>query len=649
MPAHPIESWAAAGCSSSLEHQLPDSSSVDEQCPQAEEDIITVIEQAHSEPLPSKQAHAEQTYAEEDEELQSSSSRPCTVIAAVAPSPSIRSHSCPADALLPSHTTTTTTPPPTHNNDVSGSQSTLAHRSPPASCEPPRGASSEDKRSTVVQSWRRKLRHTWLMSKGMVMVMLAQFFGSSMNVMTRTLQLDGSHGKGMHPFQILFARMGMTVLLSFLYMLYARVPHPFGIRSIRPLLLLRGVSGFIGVFGLYYSLLYLALSEATVLTFLAPIGSCYACSLTMPNETFTRRQQLAALSSLVGVVLIARPASLFRGFAEQHHHQQQHQQQQWEEQVSATGAAQDPYQRTLGTLAALLGVTGATVAYTSIRIIGKRTHPLVSVTYFSGITTIISLLGVALIPAISFRLPGNMAELLLLLGLGTCGFLLQFLLTAGLSYVPPPSVMEEREKEVGGVLGGENAGVGVGVGVGGGGGRDVDVEQDGVVGEVGEGAREGGEEAAQRGSSEVMKKEENAKPSSSTHGSKATSMVYTQMLFALLYDKLVFNATPSPVSWAGSAIILASAIYVALVKERGKEKDGSGGGAIEAQGEGEGSKHTRSWNAEDVRLAEAEAEAEVEEGRGLLADYDDDDDHDDYDFDVDNVGGGNGNGNGNGR
>ncbi|KAL2367328.1 hypothetical protein RJ035_002776 [Blastomyces gilchristii] len=569
MPAHPIESWAAAGCSSSLEHQPPDSSSVDEQCPQAEEDIITVIEQAPSEPLPSKQAHAEQTYAEEDEELQSSSSRPCTVIAAVAPSPSIRSHSCPADALLPSHTTTTTTPPPTHNNDVSGSQSTLAHRSPPASCEPPRGASSEDKRSTVVQSWRRKLRHTWLMSKGMVMVMLAQFFGSSMNVMTRTLQLDGSHGKGMHPFQILFARMGMTVLLSLLYMLYARVPHPFGIRSIRPLLLLRGVSGFIGVFGLYYSLLYLALSEATVLTFLAPIGSCYACSLTMPNETFTRRQQLAALSSLVGVVLIARPASLFRGFAEQHHHQQQHQQQQQEEQVSATGAAQDPYQRTLGTLAALLGVTGATVAYTSIRIIGKRTHPLVSVTYFSGITTIISLLGVALIPAISFRLPGNMAELLLLLGLGTCGFLLQFLLTAGLSYVPPPSVMEEREKE---------------------------------------------------------------------------------MLFALLYDKLVFNATPSPVSWAGSAIILASAIYVALVKERGKEKDGSGGGAIEAQGEGEGSKHTRSRNAEDVRLAEAEAEAEVEEGRGLLADYDDDDDddddYDDYDFDNDNVGGGNGNGNG---
>lgn len=40
------------------------------------------------------------------------------------------------------------------------------------------------------------------MNKGMFMVMLAQFFGASMNTMTRTLQLDGAHGKGMDPFQV---------------------------------------------------------------------------------------------------------------------------------------------------------------------------------------------------------------------------------------------------------------------------------------------------------------------------------------------------------------------------------------------------------------------------------------------------------------
>lgn len=34
------------------------------------------------------------------------------------------------------------------------------------------------------------------------MVMLSQFFGASMNVMTRLLELDGPHGQGMHPFEV---------------------------------------------------------------------------------------------------------------------------------------------------------------------------------------------------------------------------------------------------------------------------------------------------------------------------------------------------------------------------------------------------------------------------------------------------------------
>ncbi|EEH06059.1 conserved hypothetical protein [Histoplasma capsulatum G186AR] len=556
-----------------------------------------------------------------------SSSRPRTAIGVA---PSACAH---PDCILPCHIR----PENKTNDDVSGSQAPLLQRTPPTGPEPP--SPQRSNKGSRVQSWRRKLWQSWLMSKGMLMVMLAQFFGASMNVMTRTLQLDGSHGKGMHPFQILFARMGITVLLSLLYMLYARVPHPFGIRSIRPLLFLRGISGFFGVFGLYSSLLHLALSEATVLTFLAPIGCCYVCSLTMPNETFTRRQQVAALASLLGVVLIARPASLFRGSS--HVSASSSSWSSTDVEASPAGSADDAYyKRTLGILAALLGVVGATAAYTSIRVIGKRAHPLVSVTYFSGLTTIISLLAVALIPGISFRLPGNMAELLLLLGLGACGFLLQFLLTAGLSYVPPASATGDGEKEVGGFLG-----VGAGAGV------DIaaDVEQEGTVGgQVGEvvsdeRVRGGGG----RRRDEEVKKEDIAKPS--THGSKATTMVYTQMLFAVLYDKVVFNATLSPVSLAGSMIILASAMYVALVKERRKDV-GSGAGAdeyavVEGQGvggengdgdgDGEGSwvsrqqsRHAQSWNIEDARLAEAG------EGTGLLAGYvdDDDDDDDDYDY-----------------
>jgi hypothetical protein len=44
-------------------------------------------------------------------------------------------------------------------------------------------------------------------------------------------------------------------------------------------------------------------------------------------------------------------------------------------------------------------------------------------------------------------------------------------------------------------------------------------------------------------------------------------MVYTQMLFALSFDKLVWGTTPGFVSIVGSSLILGSAIYVAMHRE----------------------------------------------------------------------------------
>lgn len=51
-------------------------------------------------------------------------------------------------------------------------------------------------------TWRGILWNAWLQNKGILMVMLSQFFGASMNVMTRLLEIDGAHGKGMDPFQV---------------------------------------------------------------------------------------------------------------------------------------------------------------------------------------------------------------------------------------------------------------------------------------------------------------------------------------------------------------------------------------------------------------------------------------------------------------
>ncbi|OQE14317.1 hypothetical protein PENFLA_c039G01642 [Penicillium flavigenum] len=346
----------------------------------------------------------------------------------------------------------------------------------------------------------------WLRNKGMGLVLLAQAFAASMNVMTQVLEIHSS----MHPFQILFARMSITAVASYLYMYIASTPSPLGTRPVRGLLLLRALFGFTGVYGLYYSVQYLPLSEATVITFLSPIISCYACSLLIPGETFSRKQLLAGLISLGGVVLIARPfskrdpsmtiatptatAAWALGLSTS--------------TVDKPPSETDSYHHVMATIVAFLGVLGASGAYTSIRMIGRRAHPLVSVTYFSSVTTVISFVAMLTVPSVPFRVPNTVVEWTLLTGLGVCGFLLQFLLTAGLSYVPPASVSD-------------------------------------------------GKPMAQ--------------------GARATSMVYMQMFFAVFYDKVVWGSTLSPISWVGSGIILACAVYVAFAQESPVQQ-GSGSG-----------------------------------------------------------------------
>ena len=57
-------------------------------------------------------------------------------------------------------------------------------------------------------------------------------------------------------------------------------------------------------------------------------------------------------------------------------------------------------------------------------------------------------------------------------------------------------------------------------------------------------------------------------------GTRATSMVYTQMLFALAGDKLVFGVTPGTMSWIGSGLILGGAIWVASARDKDSQTPG---------------------------------------------------------------------------
>ncbi|KAL2131469.1 hypothetical protein VTI74DRAFT_4980 [Chaetomium olivicolor] len=275
----------------------------------------------------------------------------------------------------------------------------------------------------------------WARNRGVILVAVAQLFGALMNLAARLLELESE----MHPLQILFARMSMTTALSCLYMWWNEVSDfPLGPRGVRGVLVIRGVSGFFGIYGMWYSMMYLPLAEATVITFLAPMLSGYICHVLL-KDPFTRKEQLASLIALAGVVLIARPTSLFGGATTPEPTRPQ--------DPSNTSASDDeptPSQRLLAILVALLGVLGAAGAYTTIRYIGQRAHALITVTYFSVWSTLVSTLALLLAPLfgiaqtdtprINFAglLPSSLYEWFLLLSLGLCGFVMQFMMTAGI-------------------------------------------------------------------------------------------------------------------------------------------------------------------------------------------------------------------------
>lgn len=206
-------------------------------------------------------------------------------------------------------------------------------------------------------------------------------------------------------------------------MYYTRVPNPItGPPGVRILLAFRGFSGFFGLFGIYYSLVYLSLSDAIVITFLVPTTTAIAGYLLL-NESLSRREIVAGALSFVGVVLIARPEFLFGDHSNNT--------MPTDGQEVPVGEKGTPTQRLVAVGVALLGVVGATGALTSIRAIGHRAHSLHSVSFFSMWSCFVSVTGMIIL-RVPIIMPQNFLFAVLMLGIGVFGFLTQVFLTMGL-------------------------------------------------------------------------------------------------------------------------------------------------------------------------------------------------------------------------
>jgi drug/metabolite transporter (DMT)-like permease len=211
------------------------------------------------------------------------------------------------------------------------------------------------------------------------------------------------------------------------------------------------------------------------------------------REPFTVREAAAGLIAFAGVLFVARPPWLFpsppidpiSGKPEPEN-----------ATVSALFAADTMHaltaagpvsstQRTLATLVAIVGALGASVAYATIRVIGKRAHSLISVNYFAGIATLGSAVILLVHPDLHFVMPRGVTQWVLIGVIGLTGFLLQFLLTEGL----------QREK-----------------------------------------------------------------------AGRATNLVYMQLVFALVIERVIWGTTPPLESFFGAALIISAAIWISLQK-----------------------------------------------------------------------------------
>lgn len=213
-----------------------------------------------------------------------------------------------------------------------------------------------------------------------------------------------------------------------------------------------------------------------MITFLVPTGTAIVCFIWL-REPFTWKEALCSFIAFTGVLFVARPPWLFPQSPIAVDPNQP------EGKVPTPDIS--PEQRTVAVLVAIFGALGASLAYASIRVVGKRAHSLVSVNYFAFISTVGSTIVILVHPDLHFVIPKTLSQWGLIVIIGIFGFVLQFLLTEGL----------QREK-----------------------------------------------------------------------GGRATNLMYLQLVFALIVERVIWGTTPSVESLIGAALIIGSAISVSLQK-----------------------------------------------------------------------------------
>ncbi|KAF3766079.1 hypothetical protein M406DRAFT_255168 [Cryphonectria parasitica EP155] len=287
------------------------------------------------------------------------------------------------------------------------------------------------------------MTYFWAENSSYLLVIFSTFFSAVMTLLTKLLE-GGDHGMG--PFQILFVRMAVSMIACSLLLFFRkRSEFPFGPKGITLLLLGRGASGFLGICGIWTAIQFLDLADATVITFLTPSLVAMLSAIFM-RKPFTRKEQIASLLALVGVVFIARPAMIFGDTPPSSPANAPppvsavtsdgHPMTQASLPMGEDASAADRFK---GTMLAVVSAVGGAGAFMAIREIGDRASILTTTNYFAGICTVFTGMALAIAPLLPhspselhFALPHDQTQWILVIAITVCGFLTQLLLTAGI-------------------------------------------------------------------------------------------------------------------------------------------------------------------------------------------------------------------------
>ena len=199
-----------------------------------------------------------------------------------------------------------------------------------------------------------------LLTPGVRAMLWSSFFFSVMSLMVKVV------GQRISSIQLGLLRGFLCFGMTWVLLRRASIP-PFGRQP--KLLVARGLFGFIGVQCYFYSVVHLALDEATVIHYLHPILIAILAALFL-KERVSKRLIVAVLSGFLGVMWLTGylPARL--------------------------GLLADARSTPLhfwGLMAGLIGALASAFAYLTVRKLAGREHTNVVVLYLTMVTSALSL------------------------------------------------------------------------------------------------------------------------------------------------------------------------------------------------------------------------------------------------------------------